>query len=147
MMKRWERSSAQPEAIARAIYDSCSMGRLRLMGAVLHNLEFEGNGRAALANLSLALLEQAGATHEDADGLINIPLTVKDIQAVAFFKEIAQDSYRVSMRSKGDVDVNRVANTFGGGGHKNAAGCSLTGAYPDVRQRLLEELCRSLTAS
>ena len=64
------------------------------------------------ANLSLALLhEQAGATHEDADGLINIPLTVKDIQAVAFFKEIAPDSYRISMRSKGDVDVNCVANT------------------------------------
>ena len=84
--------------------------------------------------MSLALLEQAGATHEDADGLINIPLTVKDIQAVAFFKEIAPDSYRISMRSKGDVDVNRVANTFGGGGHKNAAGCSLNGAYPDVRK-------------
>ena len=123
------------------------MGRLRLMGAVLNNLEFEGNGRAALANLNLALLEQSGATHEDADGLINIPLTVKDIQAVAFFKEIAPDSYRISMRSKGDVDVNSVANKFGGGGHKNSAGCSLTGAYPDVRKRLLEELCRSLTAS
>jgi bifunctional oligoribonuclease and PAP phosphatase NrnA len=145
--RRCVEAGAEPEAIARAIYDSCSMGRLRLMGTVLHNLEFECNGRVALANLSLALLEQAGATHEDADGLINIPLTVNDIQAVAFFKEIAPDSYRLSMRSKGDIDVNRVANTFGGGGHKNAAGCSLTGAYPDVRNRLLEELCRSLTAS
>jgi phosphoesterase RecJ-like protein len=101
----------------------------------------------ALANLSLGLLEEAGATYEDSEGLINIPLTVKDIQAVAFLKEIAPDSYRVSLRSKGDVDVNTVANKFGGGGHKNAAGCSLTGAYPDVRKRLLEELCRSLTAS
>ncbi len=145
--RRCTQAGAQPEEIARAIYDSCSMGRLRLMGAVLHNLEFEGSGRVALANLSLALLEEAGATYEDSEGLINIPLTVKDIQAVAFLKEIAPDSYRVSLRSKGDVDVNTVANKFGGGGHKNAAGCSLTGAYPDVRKRLLEELCRSLTAS
>jgi phosphoesterase RecJ-like protein len=145
--RRCTEAGAEPEAIARAVYDSCTMGRLRLMGAVLHNLELEGGGRAALANLSLALLQQAGATHEDADGLINIPLTVKDIEAVAFFKEISADSYRISMRSKGDVDVNRVANRFGGGGHKNAAGCTLNGAYPEVRKRLLEELCLSLTAS
>jgi phosphoesterase RecJ-like protein len=145
--RRCSEAGAEPEAIARAVYDSCTMGRLRLMGAVLHNLELESGGRAALANLSLALLHEAGATYEDADGLINIPLTVKDIQAVAFFKEIAPNSYRISMRSKGDVDVNRVANTFGGGGHRNAAGCTLNGAYPEVRKRLLEELCHSLTAS
>jgi bifunctional oligoribonuclease and PAP phosphatase NrnA len=143
--RRCTEAGAQPEAIARAIYDSCPMGRLRLMGAVLHNLEFEGNGRAALANLSLAMLEQSGATHEDADGLINIPLTVKDIQAVAFFKEFAPDSYRISMRSKGDLDVNSVANKFGGGGHKNAAGCTINGPYPEVRRKLADELVRVLT--
>jgi phosphoesterase RecJ-like protein len=119
------------------------MGRLRLMGAVLHNLEFESSGRAALAALTLKLLQETGATHEDSDGLINIPLTVKEIQAVAFFKEISPDNFRVSMRSKGDVDVNRVANVFGGGGHKNAAGCSLTGPYPEVRQKLVAELNRA----
>ena len=145
--RRCTEAGAQPEAIARAVYDSSTMARLRLMGAVLHNLDFEANGRAALANLSLRLLEQTGATHEDSDGLINIPLSVKDIQAVAFFKEIEPNSYRISMRSKGDVDVNRVANTFGGGGHKNAAGCTLNGPYADVRAKLLEELCRSLTES
>ena len=145
--RRCTEAGAAPEAIARAVYDSSTMGRLRLMGAVLNNLEFVGNGRAALANLSLALLQDTGATHEDADGLINVPLTVKEIQAVALFKEIAPGSYRISMRSKGDVDVNAVANKFGGGGHRNAAGCSMNGPYADVRQRLLEELCASLTAS
>ena len=59
---------------------------------------------------------------------------MKDIQAVAFFKEIAPNSYRISMRSKGDVDVNSVANKFGGGGHRNAAGCTLNGPYADVRK-------------
>ena len=138
-------AGAQPEAIARAVYDSSTMGRLRLMGAVLHNLEFESNGRAALAALTLELLEQTGATHEDSDGLINVPLTVKEIQAVAFFKEIAPSSFRISMRSKGEVDVNRVANVFGGGGHKNAAGCTLNGPYADVRRQIVDELNRALT--
>ncbi len=86
--RRSAEAGADPEAIARAVYDNSTMGRLRLMGGVLHNLEFESGGRAALAHLSLALLEETGATNEDADGLINIPLTVKDIQAVAFFKEV-----------------------------------------------------------
>ena len=121
------------------------MARLRLMGAVLHNLEFEGGGRAALATLTLELLQRTGATQEDSEGLINIPLTVKEIQAVAFLKEIAPDSFRVSLRSKGSVDVNRVANIFGGGGHKNAAGCTLNGSYGDVRQKVVTELTRALT--
>jgi phosphoesterase RecJ-like protein len=127
------------------VYDSSTMARLRLMGAVLHNLEFEGGGRAALATLTLELLQRTGATQEDSEGLINIPLTVKEIQAVAFLKEIAPDSFRVSLRSKGSVDVNRVANIFGGGGHKNAAGCTLNGSYADVRKKIVSELTRALT--
>jgi phosphoesterase RecJ-like protein len=142
--KRCTEAGAQPEAIARAVYDSYSLGKLKQMGAILHNLELEAGGRVAFAHLSLRLLEETGSTHDDSDGLINIPLTVKDIQAVAFFKEIAPANYRVSIRSKGEVDVNRIANKFGGGGHKNAAGCTMTGAYPEVRRMLLDEMQRVL---
>ena len=70
----------------------------------------------------------AGGTYEDTEGLINLPLTVKEIQAVVFFKQIEGDEYRVSLRSKGDIDIGAVAKEFGGGGHKNAAGCTVTGA-------------------
>jgi bifunctional oligoribonuclease and PAP phosphatase NrnA len=143
--RRCTEAGALPELIARAVYDSSTIGRLRLMGAVLHNLEFESNGRAVIAALTLDLLHTTGATHEDADGLINIPLTVKDIQAVAFFKEVAPDNFRVSFRSKGTVDVNRIANVFGGGGHKNAAGCTLDGSYPELRRQVVAELNRALT--
>jgi bifunctional oligoribonuclease and PAP phosphatase NrnA len=144
--RRCTEAGAHPEAIARAVYDSSTMGRLRLMGAVLHSLEFEARGRIAVAALTLALLQETGATPEDSDGLINIPLSVQDIQAVAFFKEIAPDSFRVSLRSKGGVDVNRVATVFGGGGHKNAAGCTLNGPYPEVRAKLGAELREALNA-
>ena len=111
---------------------------------MLHNLELEAGGRLALAHMSLQLLKDTGSTHEDSDGLINMPLTVREIEAVAFFKEIEPAVYRISMRSKGDVDVNRVAKAFGGGGHKNAAGCSMTGPYADIRAKLLTELKRAL---
>jgi bifunctional oligoribonuclease and PAP phosphatase NrnA len=143
--RRCTEAGAAPEPIARAVYDSSTMGRLRLMGAVLNSLEFDDSGRAAFAAVTLDLLQETGATHDDSDGLINIPLSVKEIQAVAFFKEIARDSFRISLRSKGTVDVNRVASAFGGGGHKNAAGCTLSGPYRDVRGKLLGELARALT--
>jgi phosphoesterase RecJ-like protein len=142
--RRCVEAGARPEAIARAVYDSNSIGRLRLMGAVLHGLEFEAGGRAAFATLSLDLMRDTGATPDDADGLINIPLTVKDIQTVVFFKEVSPGTYRISLRSKGDVDVNRVAGAFGGGGHRNAAGCTLSGPLPEVRRTLTAELLRAL---
>ncbi|HEY0284309.1 MAG TPA: bifunctional oligoribonuclease/PAP phosphatase NrnA [Vicinamibacterales bacterium] len=144
--RRCTEAGAKPEAIARAVYDSSTMGRLRLMGAVLHSLEFEAGGRVAIAALTLSLLQETGATPEDSDGLINIPLTVNDILAVAFFKEIAPDSFRVSLRSKGNVDVNRIATIFGGGGHKNASGCTLNGPYAEMRAKLVAELKQALNA-
>ena len=87
--RRCTEAGADPQAIARAVFDSSTMARLRLMGAVLHDLEFEAGGRLAVANLSLRVLADTGATQEDSEGLINMPLSVKEIQAVAFFKEVA----------------------------------------------------------
>jgi phosphoesterase RecJ-like protein len=144
--RRCTEAGAEPEAIARAVYDSSTLGRLRLMGAVLHNLELEVGGKLALVHMSLQMLADCGATHEDSDGLINMPLTVKDIAAVAFLKEMSANSYRISMRSKGSVDVNAVANAFKGGGHTNAAGCTIAGTYQDVRAQLLTQLKRALDA-
>jgi bifunctional oligoribonuclease and PAP phosphatase NrnA len=142
--RRCTEAGAEPEAIARAVYDSSTLGRLRLMGAVLHRLELSADGRLAVAHLSQELLKETGSTLEDSDGLINLPLTVKDIVAVAFFKEISPGDYRISLRSKGNVDVNRVAATFAGGGHKNAAGCSMQGAYGDIKRQVVAELERAL---
>ena len=90
------------------------------------------------------LLANCGATYEDTDGLINLPLTVKGIQAVIFFKKIGPDDWRISLRSKGNIDVNAVAKQFGGGGHKNASGCSATGSLDGLKalfqKRVLEQI-------
>jgi phosphoesterase RecJ-like protein len=145
--RRCTERGAQPEAIARTVYDSWTLGRLVLMGAVLHNLELEARGRLACLHMSLQLLSDTGSTNEDSDGLINLPLRVREIDAVSFFKEIEPQVYRISMRSKGDVDVNAVARKFGGGGHKNAAGCLMNGPYPEIRGRLVAELDRAIFAS
>ena len=120
-------AGVDPPAIARAIFDSNNLGRLKLFGAVLSQMELDASGRVATVTSTRSSPRRRGGTYEDTEGLINLPLTVKEIQAVVFFKEDGPDDWRVSMRSKGEVDVNAVAKEFGGGGHKNASGCTATG--------------------
>jgi len=128
-------AGVDPVLVARNVYDSNSMGRLKLFGAVLSAMQIDGTGRIAIVYLDHDMSREAGGTYEDTEGLINLPLTVKEIEAVVFFKQIEGEQYRVSMRSKGDIDVGGVAKTFGGGGHKNAAGCTVAGAI-DALQKL-----------
>jgi phosphoesterase RecJ-like protein len=130
--------------VARAVYDSNSLGRLKLFGAVLNNMKLDASGRIATLYVDRQLANECGGTYEETEGLINLPLTVKDIQAVVFFKENGTDDWRISMRSKGDVDINAVARQFGGGGHKNASGCSLGGRYPALKEVLEEKILEQI---
>ena len=135
-------------AVARSIFDNSSLGRLKLLGALLNTMELDDTGHVATLSVDDALVSACGGTHDDTEGLVNLPLTVKDIQAVAFFKEDGPDQWRVSMRSKGNVDINAVAKALGGGGHKNASGCSAHGRLADLRilfrQKIAEQIDRGL---
>ena len=70
-------------------------------------------------------------------GFVNLPLTVGDVYAVALFKECSPGVYRTSLRSKGEVNVAKVAEHFGGGGHRNAAGCTLKGTWDEIENQIL----------
>ena len=128
-------AGVDPRAVARSIFDSSTLGRLKLFGAILGGMELDASGRLATLTIDHRLADACGGTYDDTEGLINMPLTVKDIQAVVFFKEHGPDDWRVSMRSKGEVDINTVAREHGGGGHKNASGCSARGALADLKTR------------
>jgi phosphoesterase RecJ-like protein len=119
-------------AVARNIFDSNNLGRLKLFGAVLSGMQLDASGRIATVSVDRALAQECGGTYEDTEGLINLPLTVKEILSVVFFKENGPGDWRVSMRSKGAIDVNAIAKEFGGGGHKNASGCSARGTLPEL---------------
>jgi phosphoesterase RecJ-like protein len=140
-----------PPAIAGAIFDSNSLGRLKLFGAVLSKMELDATGRIATVYVDQKLAQECGGTYEDTEGIVNLPLTVKEIEAVAFFKEAGPDDWRVSMRSKGEIDVNAVAKEFGGGGHRNASGCSALGSFrelkPIFQDKLLAAIEKAWTAS
>ncbi|HNV03698.1 MAG TPA: bifunctional oligoribonuclease/PAP phosphatase NrnA [Vicinamibacterales bacterium] len=137
---RLVQAGADPVHVARTLFDSSTIGRLRLQAAVLQSLEVDDAGRLALLQLDDATLARSGGTLAETDGLINLPLGVKAVQAAVFFKEAGPGQWRVSLRSKGDVDVGRVARSFGGGGHKHASGCTLTGTLAEVKSRVLERV-------
>lgn len=137
-------AGVSPPAVARAIFDSNNLGRLRLFGAVLNRMQLDPTGRIATLWVDRTLAQECGGTYEDTEGLINLPLTVKDIQAVIFFKEVGDDEWRVSMRSKGDIDIHAIAREFGGGGHKNASGCSVRGDLKTLQAVFEEKVARAI---
>jgi bifunctional oligoribonuclease and PAP phosphatase NrnA len=144
-------AGVNPPFVARSIFDSNNLGRLKLFGAVLSKMELDDTGRVATVWVTEQLATDCGGTYEDTEGLINLPLTVKEIQAVMFFKEHGPNDWRVSMRSKGDIDINAVAKQFGGGGHKNASGCSATGTFDELkavfRRKITEQIEKSAAGS
>jgi bifunctional oligoribonuclease and PAP phosphatase NrnA len=144
--KRCVEAGADPAWIARTHYDSNTLARVRIFGAVMNGMVIVDEGRVALLAITRRTMDDLGGTNDDLEGLINFPLTVKAIEAVAFFKDIGDSDWRVSMRSKGTVDVGAIARAHGGGGHTNAAGCAAKGPLNDVNKhfgQLLSEAIRN----
>src|SRR4029079_16571208 len=90
-------AGVSPAAVARSIFDSNNLGRLKLFGAVLSRMQLDDSGRIATVYVDQRLATDCGGTYDDTEGLINLPLTVKEILAVVFFKENGPGDWRVSM--------------------------------------------------
>src|SRR4029078_7917506 len=96
-------AGVNPAAMARRVFDSNSFGKLKLIGALLDEMDLRDDGRLAVLYLNDDILNATNTTYKDTEGLINLPLTAREIQAVAFFKVGADGDIRVSLRSKYDV--------------------------------------------
>lgn len=134
-------AGANPAHCARNIYFGHSTAKMRLLGAALSNLHREGP--LAWISVSQAQMEQCGAREEDCEGLVNYALSIQDVEVAVFFRELPEGRYRVSLRSKGAVNVAAVAERFGGGGHQCASGLSLPGPLSAAADRVLSELRRN----
>ena len=124
------RLGARPEQIAGWLYESRPPGAVRLLGEVLETLELHCEQRIASVRLELDMFDRAGAAQTDSEGLIDHPRSIRGVEAVALFRERPVGDVKVSLRSRGRVDVGAIASRRGGGGHRNAAGC-LIGSRED----------------
>jgi phosphoesterase RecJ-like protein len=144
---RLVREGARVERVAQWVYESQPEGAVRLLGELLATLERHDGGRIATVHLTPEMFARAGASPGDSEGLIDTPRSIAGVEAVALFRRIGDGEWKVSLRSRGEVDVQRVALAEGGGGHKNAAGCRFRGALAEAEARFLAHLRRALEES
>ncbi|MBI2891183.1 MAG: bifunctional oligoribonuclease/PAP phosphatase NrnA [Nitrospirae bacterium] len=135
---------ARPEAIAEGLHYHEPVRKWRLLSRVLGSLKVELGGRVATMDLTQAMLRETGASMEDNEGFVEMARQVDGVEVAILLKEHGADRVKVSLRAKDRVDVSRVAQAFGGGGHRNASGCTIRLGLEPARGRLLEEVARAL---
>ena len=131
-------AGADPARCARNIYFGHSTAKMRLLGAALSKLQREGP--LGWISVSQEQMERCQAREEDCEGLVNYALSIHDVEVAAFFRELPDSRFRVSLRSKGGYDVAAIAQRFGGGGHRCASGCSLDGPLSAAAAAIRTEL-------
>ena len=134
---------ADASGIARQVYFSNPAGKVRALGAALATMKIE-NG-VAWAWITEEEMNRAGAVVEDCEGIVNYLIGIAEVQVAIFLRELPPgDEFRLSLRSRGAIDVAEVASRFGGGGHRNASGCTLKGPLDSAIRRVIEELERKV---
>ncbi|HMQ02804.1 MAG TPA: bifunctional oligoribonuclease/PAP phosphatase NrnA [Pyrinomonadaceae bacterium] len=123
------KAGVKPASISEAVYNNYPWSRIELMRQVLSTVRRDPTGKVAYLRQTLEMREAASAVDGDNNGFVNIPLSAREILAAVYMREIGVNEYRVSLRSKGDIDVAKVAEKFGGGGHRNAAGLRIEGDW------------------
>ena len=144
LARRCVERGADPVALYQQVYDSYSLGRLRLMGELLHTMHLEAGGQIAVLTLRPDVHARTGSTPDESDGIINVPFTARSVRIVLLLREDTDGRSRVSLRSRTDVDVRIVAQQFGGGGHRNASGFTSDAPLDTLRAQLLPRLVEVL---
>ncbi|MBI2072771.1 MAG: DHH family phosphoesterase [Gemmatimonadetes bacterium] len=126
-----------PEEIYREVYAASPEGRVRLLAEVLETLVVEHDIGLAWVTVPTGALERHGVDAEELEGIVEFPRSIKGMRLALLFRSLANGRIKVSFRSVGAVDVAQLAAQFGGGGHKKAAGASLTGPLAEAQARVL----------
>jgi len=131
-------AGADPRRAAQDVFFSTAMSKMLLLGSALRNLHREG--RLAWLWVTRNDFARACAAEEDSEGLVNFALSMAEVEAAVFLRELPDRRIRLSLRSKGRIPVSTVAHRLGGGGHENAAGCTLDGPLDRALDQILAEL-------
>ena len=134
------RRGARLDAIAQDVFGNKSFGSVKQRGQAIESLVLRLGGRVAVLHLD----RKAMSAGEAPDEVVNYGLMIRGVEVAVLLKERAPGCYRISLRSRDEVDVSQVASTFGGGGHARAAGLELTGASEDIVENILAEIDRYL---
>ncbi|MDH3238399.1 MAG: bifunctional oligoribonuclease/PAP phosphatase NrnA [Deltaproteobacteria bacterium] len=130
------RIGIDPWEVAEKVYETQTAEKLGLLGRILGSLELAAGGRVAAVTARKNDLRDYSATKDHLEGFINYPRSIAGVEVAVSFREEDEGEFRVSLRSKGRADVSAIASALGGGGHRNAAGCTVTGSLDEVKRRV-----------
>jgi len=129
-------TGVKPSYVAQMVYESHPKERFLLLGEVLRTLRTFDEDRIAIAHVTEEMFKKTGTRSEHTDGFSEEFRKIRGVEVSVFIRQTGEKRYKISMRSKGTVDVAFVCSRFGGGGHKNAAGCTIDGDLNEVEMRL-----------
>lgn len=140
-------AGAKPPQVANWIHNNRSLASVKLLGESLRTLRITCDGKLALITADEEAFERAGAGSEDTEETVNVPRSITGVEAVAYFKQWEPGVVRISLRSRGSVDVRAVAASFGGGGHINAAGCTIEGELGEIEKMVAAAMAEAVRGS
>ncbi|HMK61443.1 MAG TPA: bifunctional oligoribonuclease/PAP phosphatase NrnA [Dissulfurispiraceae bacterium] len=129
---------ARPSQIYQELYESWSDSRFRLYLKMIESLDVRDD--VVFGVVTKKMFEETGAVSEDTENFVSFPRIVKRVAVSVMLREIGKNEYKVSLRSKGNINVARVAEMFEGGGHKNAAGCRIRADIASAKDLLFEKI-------
>ena len=133
-------NGADPQWISENIYENDSPVKIKLMKKVLETLTLDFQNQVGSLVVTKSALEECGATYEHTEGFVEIPRSVKGISISILYTQLDKNYYKLSLRSKGKISVEKIAKKFGGGGHANAAACRIKGDIEAVKEEVLEAI-------
>lgn len=131
-------NGAEKELLMDKIFQSESLSAKRAQLEILKNASFYYGTKLVILEQSLSLLNKYGVTDTEVENVINYFRESSEVKAVALIKEISKDNYKVSLRSKGNLNVCEIAQIYGGGGHINASGLKIEASYKEVKSKIIE---------
>jgi len=135
-------AGARPWDIAKELYESIPFKSMKLLGLSLATLDKKDG--IAWITATKNMFKKTGTTYEDSEDFVDFPRKVKEIEAAVFFREDDKNVFKLSLRSKGRINVEKIAKSFGGGGHFAAAGCKIKGTLQEVQEKVFTEVRKAI---
>lgn len=133
---------ADPKTLTNTIYFNHSLSFLKLLGTILGNLEVRDTGKICSMTIDRRLLSELGVNHQEIEGIVGYSLFLSGVEIGLLFTETEEGKTKVNLRSQNDFDVSKLAKIFGGGGHKNAAGCTLNYDLEKAKKVIFDQILK-----
>ena len=133
-------NGADPQWVSEYIYENDSPSRLKLLAKALETLSLDLKNKVGSLVVTQKALQETGASWELTEGFVDIPRTVGGIEVSVLYTQRGDNNYKLSLRSKADVNVEKVAKKFGGGGHIHASACWMKGDIASIKSQIIKAI-------